>query len=134
VVLSSIRSKVVVACLCGGGFILFVCLFIPLGGLLLSRPIYSPGAAGIIGLVSAAVAIAGCLLSANPRRTAILLFGLVISATLMFAGCIVLMALAINAPKRLLGFRPAIAVLMTIAGYLLAKYLSRRENDKASVT
>jgi hypothetical protein len=132
-VLSSTRSKIVVACLCAGGFILLVCLFIPLEGLLLSEPLYDMGEAGIIAFVSTTVVMAGCLLSANPRRTAVLVFGLVISATLMFAGSEVLVSLAIYHPKRLLGFGPAMAVLMTIGGYLLAKYLARRESDKASV-
>jgi hypothetical protein len=124
-VLSSTRSKIVVACLYVGGFILFVCLFIPLEGLLLSQQLYNLGEAGIIALVSTTVVMAGCLLSANPRRTTILVFGLVISSTLMFAGSGVLVSLAIYHPKRLFGFGPAMAVLMTIGGYLLAKYLGR---------
>jgi hypothetical protein len=86
VVLGNARAKVVVACVCAGGFALFVCLFIPLEALLLSRPVHNIGEAGITALIAASVALAGCLLSVNPRRVVALVFGLVVSAALMVAG------------------------------------------------
>jgi CHASE2 domain-containing sensor protein len=133
VVLGSARSKVAAACLYAGGFVLFVCLIVPLEGVLLSRPIYNVGEAGIAALVTAAVVTVGCVLAGNPRRTAILVFGLVISETLMLAGVGVILYLAVHDPKRLLGTRSAIAVLLATGGFLMAKLMGRRGKSEANV-
>lgn len=132
VVLGNARAKIVLACLCAGGFVLFVCLFIPLEPLLLSRPVYNIGEAGLIALVAAAVVMAGCLLSVNPRRAVALVFGLVVSAALRVAGTGVVLSLAIYNPTALLRPVAVIAVLIATGGFFLARYLGRPGGDKKS--